>query len=73
MATLRAFALAYPTTAFYYYDPKDVAIGQLEGANYDATGASLQGRYKAVLSMAEFNESINIARTDTGVELREVA
>lgn len=72
-ATLRTFALTYPTDACYFYDPKDVAVGQIEGANYDATGASLQGRWKVVLSMSEYAETTYIPRAEVSIELREVA
>lgn len=72
MGTLRTFLLAYPTTAFYFYNPKDVSAGQLEGSNYDATGANLQGRYTVRLA-GDLEEQIGIARTEIGIELVEVA
>jgi hypothetical protein len=72
MATLRTFLLTYPTTAFYFYDLKQPTTGQLEGANYDPTGAALPGRYSVRLN-GDLIETIYIARTEIGVELVEIA
>lgn len=72
ITTLRSFFLTYKASAFYFYAPKDVAIGQLEGSNYDATGANLQGRYTVRLN-GDLDEQIFIPRTEVGIELVEVA
>ena len=72
MATLRTFILTYPTAAFYFYDLKQPDVGQLEGANYDPTGAALPGRYTVRLN-GDLNETIYISRTEISVELVEVA
>lgn len=72
IATLRTFMLTYPTTPFYFYDPKEPASGQMEGSNYDPTGASTTGRYTARLS-GDLEETIYIPRAEVNVELVEVA
>jgi len=72
ITTLRAFMLAHPTDAFYFYNPFEPGTGQLEGSNYDSTGASLTGRYTVRLS-GDLAETINIARTEISVELVEIA
>jgi phage-related protein len=72
MATLRAFMLAYPTTAFYFYNPKEPGTGQVEGSNYDATGSSPTGRYTVRLA-GDLTEQSYIPRTDVGVDLVEIA
>lgn len=64
MAALRTFMLAYPTTAFYFYN-------LVEGV-YDATGALTAGRVKTRLA-GDLSEEIFMPRTDIGVELVEVA
>jgi len=58
--------------AFYFYDPFEPATGQPVGSNYDATGVSTQGRYKAVF-VSQWQESLSIARTDVPLEILEVA
>lgn len=61
----RTFMLAYPTTAFYFYDLAETTA-------YDATGAATLGRYKTRLA-GDLSEQIYIPRTDFGAELLEVA
>lgn len=65
IATFRAFMLAYPTTAFYFYNLAETTV-------YDATGAATTGRYKTRLA-GDLTEEIGIARTDVPCELVEVA
>jgi hypothetical protein len=72
MVTLQSFVTTYGPAAFYFYNPKEPATGQPEGSNYDATGAGTQGRYKVRLA-GDWNEQIEIARSNAALELVEVA
>lgn len=72
LATLKAFWLAHTIDAFYFYNPNEPASGHLPGSNYDATGASLTGRY-TVRFVSEWSEQIFIPRTEVDVQLIEVA
>jgi phage-related protein len=68
MAVLRAFLLAHPTDAFYFYSPKETS--PLFTA--DPTGAATSGRYKVRLN-GDINETIYIPRAEVEIELVEVA
>jgi hypothetical protein len=75
LETLRAFYLNScrgGLQAFYFYDPFEPAAGLPVGSNYDATGVSTQGRYKAVF-VGQWHESLGIARTEVPLEILEVA
>lgn len=61
-----------PLEAFYYYDPFDVAAGQAIGSNWDATGATVTGRY-TVRFDGGWEQSMGLALGDAGVALVELA
>jgi hypothetical protein len=54
---------------FYFYNPFEPA----SGSNYDATGASTQGRHGVVFQVAAWDETTGLPRTDVGFGLAEVA
>ncbi len=61
-----------PLEAFYFYDPFDVADGQVIGSNWDASGANVTGRY-VVRFAGGWDQSMGLARGDAGVALVELA
>ena len=69
---LYAFWAGHQHTAFYFYNPKEPASGQLPGSNFDVTGASTVGRY-TVRFNSDWSESVGIARTDVSIDLLETA
>lgn len=72
MATLKAFWQAHPIDPFYYYNPFEASTGQLEGSNYDPTGAATAGRYTVVF-VGDWDETIYIPRAEASFGLIEVA
>lgn len=58
--------------SFYFYNPMEPAPGQPIGSNFDATGSSIQGRY-TVFFRGPWSERIDMARTNTSLQLVEVA
>jgi len=76
LATLYTFWVAQNggQTPFAYYNPFEPASGQAVGSNYDATGASTQGRYTVVFRGATWTQATDVCRTSVqGLELVEVA
>lgn len=70
-ATLKTFIeghLSPLPTAFYYYNPFDVAPGYAIGSNYDSTGSNIQGRYVCSFTMPGWSEVVGLARTEVPVE-----
>ena len=60
-------------TPFAFYDPFDVAAGQLPGSNYDPAGNSTQGRVTVVFR-GNWAQLTDPARSNVdGMELVEVA
>lgn len=72
LAALKTFWQAHVIDPFYFYDPKEVASGALEGSNYDATGAATQGRYTVVFR-GDWDEQVFIPRAEVSLWLVEVA
>ena len=72
MEDLLEFFDARGADPFFYYDPMEPATGQPIGSNWDATGASLQGRY-TVRFASEFSQSMGPALGEVGLELVELA
>ena len=58
---------------FYFYNPIQPAFGQPVGSNYDANGASVQGRHICMFTNSQWNETQDIGRSVTQIELMEVA
>lgn len=56
-------------TPFYFYDP---FAADPPGANYDPTGAESVGRLACVFR-GNWSESINIARSETALEIAQIA
>jgi hypothetical protein len=74
LGTLKTFWEAHVGgVPFYFYDPCDVLPGYQVGSNYDSTGAATQGRVACIFTNTEWTEVVGIAKTDTSLELREVA
>lgn len=59
--------------AFWFYNPWEPSSGQEVGDNYDATGASSQGRYAVVFKNTGWSQASDICRTTVPIELTEVA
>jgi len=72
MQAMIAFLKAHGTDPFYFYNPREPASGQLDGSNYDATGASLTGRY-TVRYVGDIQETIYMPRAEVPIELLEIA
>ena len=76
LATLYAFWQAQNggLTSFAFYNPFEPASGQPVGSNYDATGASTQGRYTVVFRGGTWSQATDVCRTSVqGLQLVEVA
>ncbi len=62
------------TIPISFYNPFEPISGQPIGSNYDASGASTQGRYTVVFGMASWSQVTGLARTEIpDISLREVA
>jgi hypothetical protein len=58
---------------FVFYNPFEPASGQPVGSNYDATGASTQGRYTVVFRGSTWAQVTDVCRTSVqGLQLVEV-
>jgi hypothetical protein len=68
MIALRAFMLAHPADAFYFYEPTETSPLY----SYDPTGEATDGRY-LVRFASDWSQSMGIRRGETGVDLVEVA
>lgn len=55
---------------FYFYDP---FAADPPGSNYDPTGAESVGRITAVFRNSSWSDSSNIARSETGLEIAQIA
>ena len=58
---------------FYFYNPYEPQVGHAIGSNYDATGVSTQGRHPVYFLTQEWQETTDIGRTVTNIEMREIA
>jgi hypothetical protein len=74
LATLKTFFESHNggLTPFYFYVPFENVPGFPVGSNFDATGASTQGRHTVVFR-GDWSETVGLARTDTPLELAEIA
>ncbi|HXP88838.1 MAG TPA: hypothetical protein VN841_29220 [Bryobacteraceae bacterium] len=74
LATLRMFFEQQQggLIPFYFYNPFEPNPGSPIGSNYDASGTAIQGRHTCVFR-GNWTETIGLGRSDTQIEIAEIA